>query len=87
MSRYINADKLKREDLCDICGSADCSNCFSDDDFEEWIDKQPTAYDVEAVCKQIKKVGAIDRKGMIHMQAALEIVQKGGNTNEHRKHV
>ena len=47
------------------------------------IAKQPTAYDVEAVCEQIKKVGAIDRRGMIHMQAALEIVQKGGNTNEH----
>ena len=42
MSRHIDADKLERGDLCDICESADCSNCFSDDDFEEWIAKQPT---------------------------------------------
>ena len=40
--RLIDADKLKREDLCDLCGSADCSNCFMDEDFQKWIDSQPT---------------------------------------------
>ena len=33
--------KLNTDDLCDICSSADCANCFSDEDFKEWIDSQP----------------------------------------------
>ena len=37
----IDEKKLNRDDLCDICRSADCTNCFSDEDFEKWIDSQP----------------------------------------------
>lgn len=37
----IDEKKLKREDLCTICNSADCTNCFSDEDFRKWIDEQP----------------------------------------------
>ena len=37
----IDEKKLNRDDLCDICRSADCANCFSDKDFEKWIDMQP----------------------------------------------
>lgn len=37
----IDEKKLKRDDLCDICNSADCANCFSDSDFEKWINVQP----------------------------------------------
>lgn len=37
----IDEKKLKRDDLCDICNSADCANCFSDSDFEKWINAQP----------------------------------------------
>lgn len=37
----IDEKKLERGDLCDICRSAHCSNCFDDDDFEEWIARQP----------------------------------------------
>lgn len=37
----INEKKLNRDDLCDICRSADCANCFSNEDFKEWIDSQP----------------------------------------------
>ena len=77
MSRYIDADALKKT----------FELLVADENNRKWIngviEMFPTAYDVEAVCEQIKKVGAIDRRGMIHMQAALEIVQKGGNTNEH----
>ena len=34
----IDEKKLNRDDLCDICRSADCANCYSDKDFEKWID-------------------------------------------------
>lgn len=37
----IDEKKLNRGDLCNICRSADCVNCFSDDDFEKWIESQP----------------------------------------------
>ena len=36
----IDEKKLKREDLCDICRSVGCV-CFDDDDFKEWIARQP----------------------------------------------
>ena len=52
--RLIDADKLKREDLCEICLSADCGDCFSDKNFEEWIASQPTTYDVESVIEQLE---------------------------------
>ena len=37
----IDEKKLNTDDLCQICGSTDCANCFSDEDFKEWIDSQP----------------------------------------------
>ena len=37
----IDEKKLNTDDLCDICSSADCANCFSDEDFKKWIDSQP----------------------------------------------
>lgn len=37
----IDEKNLNRGDLCDFCRSADCTDCFSDDDFEKWIDEQP----------------------------------------------
>lgn len=52
--RLIDADKLKREDLCEICLSADCGDCFSNKNFEDWITSQPTAYDPEKVVEQLK---------------------------------
>ena len=41
----IDEKKLKRDDLCDICNSADCANCFSDSHFEKWINAQPKVGD------------------------------------------
>ena len=37
----IDEKKLDIDDLCQICGSADCANCFSSEDFKKWIDSQP----------------------------------------------
>lgn len=37
----IDEKKLNTDDLCQICRSADCANCFSDEDFKKWIDSQP----------------------------------------------
>lgn len=37
----IDEKKLNKGDLCDICRSMDCVNCFSDEDFKKWIDSQP----------------------------------------------
>lgn len=37
----IDEKKLNTDDLCDICSSADCANCFSSEDFNKWIDSQP----------------------------------------------
>lgn len=37
----IDEKKLNRGDLCDICSSVDCVNCFSDEDFKKWIESQP----------------------------------------------
>ncbi|MDO4486048.1 MAG: DUF551 domain-containing protein [Bacillota bacterium] len=37
----IDEKKLNRGDLCDICRSVDCANCFGDEDFERWIESQP----------------------------------------------
>lgn len=56
--RLIDADSLNREDLCDVCNSADCANCFSNDAFEEWIQMQPTAYDIDKVVEQLDKLQA-----------------------------
>ena len=39
----IDEKKLNTDDLCDICSSADCTNCFSSEDFKKWIDSQPKA--------------------------------------------
>lgn len=52
--RLINADKLKREDLCEICLSADCGDCFSDKNFAEWIASQPTVYDIDKIVQQLE---------------------------------
>ena len=53
--RLIDADKLKIDDLCDICNSADCANCFSDKAFEQWIASQPTAYDPDKIVEQLEQ--------------------------------
>lgn len=53
--RLIDADKLKREDLCDICLSADCGDCFSNKNFEDWIASQPTAYDPDKIVEQLEE--------------------------------
>ena len=37
----IDEKKLNTDDLCNICSSADCANCFSYEDFKKWIDMQP----------------------------------------------
>ena len=37
----IDEKNLNTDDLCQICGSTDCANCFSYEDFKEWIDSQP----------------------------------------------
>ena len=37
----IDEKKLNRGDLCDICRSVDCANCFGDEDFKKWIESQP----------------------------------------------
>ena len=37
----IDEKKLNKDDLCDICSSADCTNCFGSEDFKKWIDSQP----------------------------------------------
>lgn len=37
----IDEKKLNTDDLCNICSSADCANCFSDEDFKKWIESQP----------------------------------------------
>lgn len=59
--RLIDADKLTREDLCDICNSADCANCFSDKAFEQWIASQPTAYDSDKIVEQLEENWQIAR--------------------------
>lgn len=71
MSRYIDADSLKK--TFELLVADENDRKF----INGVIEMFPTAYDVEAVREQIKKVGAIDRRGMIHTQTALEIV-KGG---------
>ena len=76
MSRYINAVTLKK--TFELLVADENNRKF----INGVIEMFPTAYDVEAVCEQIKKVGAIDRRGMIHVQTALEIVRKGGTKNE-----
>ena len=53
--RLINANKLDREDLCDVCGCAYCADCFSDENFEEWIKNQPTAYDIDKVVERLEE--------------------------------
>ena len=40
----IDEKKLNRDDLCDICRSADCANCFSDEDFEKWEEQLEKLY-------------------------------------------
>ena len=37
----IDEKKLNKDVLCDICSSADCVNCFADEDFNKCIDSQP----------------------------------------------
>lgn len=37
----IDEKKLNKGDLCDICRSMDCVNCFGDEDFKKWIESQP----------------------------------------------
>ena len=54
--RLIDANKLNREDLCNLCRSADCANCFSDEAFEKWITTQPTAYDIDKVVEQLEEM-------------------------------
>ena len=91
--RLIDADSLNSDDLCDVCGSADCSNCFTTKAFEEWIQMQPTAYDIEKVVRQLWKTSDCYRKSIgfcddtncfecghchLTLKQAIEIVKKGG---------
>ena len=88
--RLIDADKLKREDLCDICLSADCGDCFSDKNFEDWIASQPTAYDPDKIVEQLEENWQIVRGNyaversryfegkMDAYDRAIEIVKSGG---------
>ena len=79
--KLIDANKLKRDDLCDICKSADCSNCFTDEDFEQWINNQPIAYDINKSIRELKATSHIpvtdDEECWLLLQEAIEIV-KGG---------
>lgn len=86
--RLIDANKLKRDDLCDICKSADCSNCFTDEDFEQWINNQPKAYDIGKVINQLNNesfaIGCAftpkeTRTKYIKTVDAIEIVKGGKN--------
>ena len=85
--RLIDADKLNRDDLCNICKSADCSNCFADEDMQQWIDKQPTVYDIDKVVEQLEERLEEERMTKkivsdvgVGLEIAIEIV-KGGIVN------
>lgn len=92
--RLIDADKLKREALCEICLSADCGDCFSDKAFEEWIASQPTAYDLGVVLQRLEYallpvvVGRRDGKALrygfsLGIAVAVKILEEGfGNETD-----
>ena len=80
--RLIDVNKLNLEDLCNLCGSADCTNCFPDEAFEQWIHNQPTAYDIDKVVKELKATAHIpvteDEECWLLLDETVEIVKKGG---------
>ena len=56
----INEKKLNRGDLCDICRSVDCANCFDancfdEEDFKKWIDRQPKVGEWIPVSERLPK--------------------------------
>lgn len=70
--RLIDANKLDREDLCDVCSCAYCADCFSDENFEEWIKNQPTAYDIDEIVEELEKAAKIYRD-----KAVIELSTEG----------
>ena len=55
----IDEKKLNTDDLCDICGSADCANCFSYEDFKKWIDSQPKVGEWIPVSEELPEDGLV----------------------------
>ena len=55
----IDEKKLNKDDLCDICSSADCVNCFADEDFNKWIDSQPKVGKWIAVGEELPEDGLV----------------------------
>ena len=52
----IDEKKLDIDDLCQICRSADCANCFSSDDFKKWIDSQPKVGEWVPVSEELPEI-------------------------------
>lgn len=55
----IDEKKLNTDDLCDICRSVDCANCFSDEDFKKWIDSQPKVGEWIPVSERLPEDGLV----------------------------
>ena len=55
----IDEKKLNKDDLCDICSSADCVNCFADEDFKKWIDSQPKVGEWIPVSEELPEDGLV----------------------------
>lgn len=66
--RLIDADKIEPEDFYDCVDFYECM---------EVINEQPTAYDVEAVVRELGKIS--NGCGEIPLEDAIEIVKGGRN--------
>ena len=81
MSRLIDADKLKDERR-----TLPIMSNWGEILISLLIDEQPTAYDLEYVIEQLKKVSFVDvdeeyagdGQRMLFLHDAIEIVKKGG---------
>lgn len=89
MGRLIDADALKRSlTIISAKGNVSVGSLLA---FLNFIDEQPTAYDVEAVVKELidkieennaSSIGAFYTGYRYGLQDAIEIVTKGGVKNE-----
>ena len=81
MSRLIDADKLKDERR-----TLPMMSNWGEILISLLIDEQPTAYDIDRVIEQLKKVSFVDvdeeyagdGQRMLFLHDAIEIVKKGG---------
>lgn len=82
--RLIDADAINFEDICDCCPSADCGDCPGPEGFASWFKKQPTAYDIDKVVKQLEEKLNEPRYQhdgedyFVGIIEAIEIVKSGG---------